>query len=430
MTTNSAGGRDPIYKRRRVEPNPARFDTGCRVNDFIVMTEAFSNSYLLQTAEGNIQVNAGMGIEAPVLRHNFNAFSTDPLRYLVLTQGHVDHVGGVAYFRESNPGMEVIAQAGNPEHQAYDSRLATFRGNRSAFAFTRKFADAFAHYEAHGLTGFPAQDVPVPDILVEDRHAFSLGGLDVEIIAVPGAETNDSLIIWLPQHRICLTGNLFGCPFGHFPNLVTIRGDRYRDALTVAAAVQTVMDLGAEMILYGHHEPVIGSDLIATELTVLRDAIRHVHDETVRGMNDGKDLHTLMTEIALPPELEVGEGYGKVSWSVRAIWENYAGWFKHESTAELYATSTDRVHADIVELAGGPQAIVERARQHISGGRFVEAIQMLDILPAGQRAMPVARDAALAAHEGLLRDSANFWLSSWLENQLQGLRDAAPDATR
>ena len=47
---------------------------------------------------------------------------------------------------------------------------------------------------------------------------------------MPGAETNDSLVIWLPDHRICFVGNLFGCLIGHIPNLVTVRGDRYRDA--------------------------------------------------------------------------------------------------------------------------------------------------------------------------------------------------------
>ena len=46
-----------------------------------------------------------------------------------------------------------------------------------------------------------------------------------------------------------------------------------------------------------------------------------MHDETVKGMNAGKDVHTLMAEIELPPELDVGQGYGKVSWSLRAIWE-------------------------------------------------------------------------------------------------------------
>lgn len=413
--------RIPIYKSRPVEPNPARFG-GQRINDFIVLCEAFSNSYLLQTPEGNIQVNAGMGIEAPVIRHNFAAFSNAPLRYLILTQGHVDHVGGVAYFREHNPGLSVIAQAGNPAHQAYDGRLAAFRGNRSAFAFSDKFASAFAHYAQHGLSEFPPQDVPLPDVLVENRHAFSLGGLDVELIAVPGAETNDSLVVWLPQHKICLTGNLFGCPFGHFPNLVTIRGDRYRDALTVAAAVQVVLDLGAETILYGHHQPVVGGELIATELTVLRDAILYVHDETVKGMNAGADLPTLMAGIALPPELEVGEGYGKVSWSVRAIWENYAGWFKHESTTELYALPRSAINADLIELAGGAQAIVARARERLDQQRYVEALHLLDIVLPAQQQVPDAVRAAITAHEGLLQGSANFWLSSWLKNQIKRLQ--------
>ena len=87
--------REPIYKSRPVEPNPAHFG-GERINDFIVLSEAFSNSYLLQTPEGNIQLNAGMGIEAPVIKRNFDEFSSTPLRYLILTQGHVDHVGGFA----------------------------------------------------------------------------------------------------------------------------------------------------------------------------------------------------------------------------------------------------------------------------------------------------------------------------------------------
>jgi alkyl sulfatase BDS1-like metallo-beta-lactamase superfamily hydrolase len=416
--------RIPIYKSRPVEPNPARFG-GQRINDFIVLSEAFSNSYLLQTPAGNIQVNAGMGIEAPVIKHNFDEFSNEPLRYLILTQGHVDHVGGVAYFREHNPQLCVIAQADNPAHQSYDGRLATFRGNRSAFAFTDKFASAFEHYSQQGLTEFPPQDVPHPDILVEDRYTFSLGGLDVELIAVPGAETNDSLIVWLPQHKICLTGNLFGCPFGHFPNLVTIRGDRYRDALTVAAAVQVVMDLGVETILYGHHEPVVGKEIIATELQVLRDAILYVHDETVKGMNAGADLPTLIAEIHLPPELEVGEGYGKVSWSVRAIWENYAGWFKHESTTELYAQPRSVINSDLIELAGGPQAIVARAQEKLAHKQYVEALHLLDIVLPVHRQAPDAVTASIAAHEGLLSDSANFWLSSWLKNQIKLLQAQA-----
>ena len=97
----------------------------------------------------------------------------------------------------------------------------------------------FAYYAEQGYTDINSQDIPTPDITFDDRYEFSLGGLDVVLIAAEGAETNDSLVIWLPQHKICLTGNIFSCLFGHIPNLVTIRGDRYRDAITCAAAAQT-----------------------------------------------------------------------------------------------------------------------------------------------------------------------------------------------
>jgi alkyl sulfatase BDS1-like metallo-beta-lactamase superfamily hydrolase len=413
--------RNPLYKSRPVEPNPAHYG-GERINDFIVLSEAFSNAYLIETAEGNVQINAGMGMEAPVIETNFKAFSDAPLHSLIFTQGHVDHVGGTAYFREKNPGLRVISTDKTPEHQTYDCRLAPFRGNRSAFAFTDKFASAFNYYKEQGYTDFPVQDTPVADVLVEDRMAFELGGISFEIIAVPGAETNDSLIVWLPEHKICFTGNLFGCPFGHFPNLVTIRGDRYREALVVAEAVATVRDLEPEMICYGHHGPVIGKALIQQELTALHDAIHYVHDATVAGMNEGKDVHTLMKEITLPSAIEVGQGYGKVCWSVRAIWEGYAGWFHHRSTTELYAVPQSSVASDLVELAGGSGAIVQRAREKFSAGQLEDALHLLDTVRDAGADTQESRALGADIHQALLEKSDNFWLSAWLQNQLKQLK--------
>lgn len=412
--------REPIYKSRPVAPNFAALG-GERINDFIVMSEGFSNCYMIETPEGNIQINSGMGMEAPIHRRNFESFSDKKNRFLILTQGHVDHIGGVGYFRERNPGMEVIAQAGNTEHQAYDGRLPGFRGSRSGFAFIHKFIDAAQYIQENNIDDVPEQDIPVPDILFEDSYQFHLGGLEVELIAVPGAETNDSLLVWLPEHKICFTGNLFGCPFGHFPNLVTIRGDRYRDALTCAAAVEKVRELGAEMILYGHHEPVIGAELIDSELTALRDAIHYVHDQTVKGMNDGKDVHTLMSEIQLPPEIEVGQGYGKVSWSIRAIWENYAGWFHHSSTTELYSVPHTAINGDLIELAGGADALVERARHKFVDGKNEQAIHLLDIVLSEQPGHQGAIKEMIAVHQVLSEQAGNFWLSSWLNNQIKVL---------
>lgn len=414
--------RTPIYKSRPYGPSAARFG-GERINDFIVMSEGCSNSYLLETSEGNILINTGMGFEAPVHFKNYETHSSakDSIKYVITTQGHVDHVGGVQYFRDKNPGLQYIAQAGIEEHQSYDARLSEFRARRSSFRFLDEFNNAFSYYAAEGYSDFNPQDRPSPDITFEERYELSLGGLDLVLIAVKGAETNDSLIVWLPQHKICLTGNLFGCPFGHFPNLVTIRGDRYRDALTCAAAAQTVLDLEAETILYGHHAPVLGKELIKSELCAYRDAIHYVHNETVKGMNEGKELHTLMQEIQLPPELEVGQGYGKVSWSVRAIWENYAGWFYHNSTTELYSVPQKSVHADLIELAG-IDALIERAQQKLKEGKLEESLHLLDIIFSEQPKQEQAIELAIEVHEKLLKDADNFWLNGWLENQIKLLK--------
>lgn len=401
---------------------PASQPEARRVNDFIWVSEGLSNSYLVVTSEGRVIVNTGMGFEAPVHKRNYDAVDAGPVRYILLTQGHVDHVGGVDLLRES--GTEIVAQAGNPAHQADDARIAAFRARRSAFAFAGAIAKANAYVREHVGGPVPPQSRPEPTLTFADRHELELGGLRFELIATPGGETTDSMVVWLPQHRICFTGNLFSALFGHFPNLVTVRGDRYREALKFIDSLDRVLALEPALLLVGHHGPVEGEERIRDELLRLRGAVEYVHDETVRGMNAGKDVHALMHEIRLPPELEVGQGYGAVAWSVRAIWETYAGWFHHRSTTELYATPASSVHGDLVELAGGPGALAERAREKLAAGAPLEAIHLAEIALGADPAHRASLEASLAAHEQLEKESENFWLSSWLRRQAAALREA------
>jgi len=427
---------EPLYKTRPIKPESAAFGKCRRYNDFITISEGNSNSYLIETPEGNVLINAGMGYEAPVHHKNFEDLVGEfdgAIKYVVVTQGHVDHVGGVQYFRDRNPGLQMIAQANHEEHQSYDARLMRFRQARSAFRFSDAIATAIREYAEAGYTEINRQDRPTPDVIFEDRYELTIGGLDIVLIGQKGAETNDSLIVWLPQHRICFTGNLFGCPFGHFPNLVTIRGDRYRDALTCAQAAQTVLDLDPEVILYGHHAPIEGAEVIQREVTAIRDAILHVHDRVVKGMNDGKDIATLQQEISLPADCEVGEGYGTVAWSIRAIWESYAGWFKHESTTELYNVPQTAIHADLLELAGA-DALVERAAKKAAAGKREEALHLLDIVLSAAPENEAAAAVSIEVHESLLADAerfrttGNFWLTGWIENQIKLLRGGATDS--
>lgn len=407
----------PLWRSRPTafDMRPADRERRARVADGIYLSEGYSNAYLIVTREGRIVVNTGMGFEAPIHKEYFDAIDAGPVRYIVLTQGHVDHVGGVDVFRE--PGTEIVAQANNAAQQEYDARLAPFRARRSAFAF----AEAFARMAGQG-TGAPppVQSRPTPTITFEDRYAFTLGGARFELIGCPGAETEDSLVLWLPERRICFTGNVFGALFGHFPNLVTIRGDRHRDALRYVATLERVIALEAETLLVGHFGPVMGGACIRAELERMKAAVLYVHDVVVAAMNAGDDVCTTIAALRLPPELEVGEGYGKVAWSARAIWETYQGWFHARSTTELYAVPPARVHAELAALAGGPDAIA-RAAQAKADAAPVEALHLAEVALAAVPAHPGAIDASLAAHRTLLRASVNFWETRWLEAAIRDL---------
>jgi len=148
------------------------------------------------------------------------------------------------------------------------------------------------------------------------------------------------------------------------------------------------------------------------ELTALHNAIHHVHDEVVKGMNAGKTVHQLMAEITIPDEMEVGQGYGKVAWGVRAIWENYAGWFHHSSTTELYAVPQSAIHQDLLELSGGVDALLERASTKLAQGEKEQAIHLLDIVRNAGADTDASKVLYKQVHQALLDESENMPLDN------------------
>jgi alkyl sulfatase BDS1-like metallo-beta-lactamase superfamily hydrolase len=413
----------PLWRTRPTAFDIRSADAGRQraINGFIHLSEGNSNAYLVVTPAGRVVINTGMGFEAPVHRAYFDTVDQGPVRYILLTQGHVDHVGGVDAFRE--PGTEVVAHANNPAQQAYDARLAAFRSRRAYFAWA---AAIDRKTEARGGV-VPVQSRPEPTITFADRYDFTLGGVRFELIGCAGAETDDAMLVWLPEERICFTGNVFGALFGHFPNLITIRGDRYRDPLRYVETLDVLRGLGAEMLLVGHHGPVLGRDVIDAELACMRAAVLHVHDAVVAAMNAGGDVWTAMREIRLPPALAVGEGYGKVSWSVRAIWELYAGWFHARSTTELYPVPYWSVHPDLVALAGGPDPVAAAAARKVDAAPL-EALHLAEAALAVSPAHRGALGASLAAHRVLLTLAENFWETRWLESEIRRLERALAES--
>ena len=387
------------------------------LGNHIWMSPGVSNSYAVATDEGRVIVNAGLVFEGPLHRKAF-ADLAGPTRAIIITQGHADHWGGVNSLRDGD--TDVVMHRNYRYWRDDNQRLMGYRVPKTSFAF-QKFSDAVLE---HFKTIDPATidfSFPEPTTTFDRHHALTIGGRTFELTWTPGGETTDALVVWLPEDRILFTGNLFGPLFGHVPNLMTIRGDRYRDPILYIESLNTVLAYAPERLITGHFAPIEGADLIAQEVTAMRDAMQAVHDRTVELMNAGADVYTAMREVRVPEHLDVGEGYGQTSWNVRAIWEMYAGWFQHRSTTELYGVAPGSVAADVVRAAGA-DALVEAARAHVASGRPVEALHLTDLVLAAEPAHAAARAAAADAHEALLADTDNFWKRAWLTKQINELR--------
>lgn len=375
----------------------------------IYMSRNIANSYLVTTPDGDLLINTGTEFEAAQIKDRFSRVSNGPLRVITFTQGHPDHVSGWSLFAQ--PGVETIAQANHPDVREYWRHLHPFYVRR-----IMKLWGAFMDVEAVAAN-LPPEPVLTGSFI--DSYTLELGGRRFEFYSTPGGETTDALVVWMPEERTMFIGNLMGPFFGHVPNLYTLRGDKIRSAMAFMHSLDRVIALAPETLINGH-DVFHGGDQILATITKVRDATAYLRDRTIDGMNSGGDLWTLMREVTLPRELALPQVHGKVSWIVRAIWEEHVGWFRYESTTELYDVAPSSVWSDVVDLAGGVAPVTERADAHAAAGRPLHALHLTDIVLAHAPADPDALSVKRKALQQLLAssDRENHSEVQWLEQEI------------
>jgi glyoxylase-like metal-dependent hydrolase (beta-lactamase superfamily II) len=392
---------------------------GERVNDHILLSRSNSNAYLVSTTDGDVLVNTGTLYQGERHRERFEELLGRPVdvRKIVLTQSHDDHVGGLEAF--DGPDVDVIAEEWLTRTLEERKALTEYFIGRSMRLMGAKIGEENLRRRM--------LDTKEPRLTTtfSGSYAFEQGDRRFELYSAPGGETLDGIIVWLPDERTVFTGNLLGALFPQIPHLSTIRGDRQRSARAYIDDVQRLLDLGPELLITGHHLPIEGADKIQFELTRLRDCVQYIHDETVKGMAARKDMWTLMREIQLPEELQVGPNRGPVWWYVRAVWEEYTGWFRFESTTDLYAVPANAVWEDLASLAGA-DALAERAQSYVDAGQPLQALHLTDIALAGDAQHRQVLEAQLGALEQLMADTGGdqFDLLRWLEGEIERVEGA------
>ncbi|MFF9018310.1 alkyl sulfatase dimerization domain-containing protein [Streptomyces sp. NPDC014870] len=316
---------------------------------------AFANVAAFDTGAGLVLVDSGDIRTAGLLHTAVRAFSPDPVRAVVYTHGHVDHVFGVAPFDQEPERPEVIA------HEAVAARFDRYveTSGYNTWINRRQF-------------GVPSLDWPTeyryPDTTYRDRMTVRHGRLTFELFHARG-ETDDHTYVWVPEVKTLCTGDLFiwNSPNAGNPQ----KAQRYPEEW--ARALRAMAGLGAEVLLPGHGIPIVGADRVAQALDDTASLLESLCAQTRDLMNAGLRLDAVIHGVKIPQELlakpYLHPAYDEPEFVVRNLWRLWGGWYD-QNPAHLKPAPEAAVAAELAAAAGGALVLARRASRLLAEGEL------------------------------------------------------------
>ena len=385
-------------------------------NVYMAFGFAASNVYMIVGDDSLVIIDTSETTAAATnILAEFRKVSDLPVKSIILTHSHRDHVSGATVFAEDN-APEVITSNKGSEDPLIEEMLHP-RAKQAMLARTkRQFGIGLSYPDEiigigvgpgdRPLQGMGAGMMAPTRLISDERTRITLAGIDLELVMAPG-ETPDHMVVWYPEKKILFSGDNF---YRSFPNLYAIRGTAYRDFDTWADTMDLLMGFNPEILGPGHTKPLFGVDVIRDTLTDYRDAIRHVVDATRAGMDAGLTIDQLAHSVTLPPHLaekpHLREYYGRVEYAVRAYAVGTMGWFDGNPTS-LSPLSPQDEAVRMIRLAGGAEAVWREIDSARGAGDHQWALQLLDrLIHAGEDAAGNDIGRARAAKAAALRDHA------------------------
>lgn len=352
----------------------------------------------------------------------FRERTDKPIARIIYTHSHRDHISGAQIFCEGQDIPIIASHLFKSDLVDVDPDLIA--ANKALMRRTfMQFGIGLTNDERISL-GVGPGDRPMegmgagfirPNEIIPEDCDIDLDGIKAQLIHAPG-ETDDHLIVWLPEQQILFSGDNW---YHAFPNLYAIRGTAYRDFQAWADSLTLMADLQPEVLAPGHTRVVFGKAQVNEVLTTTRDAILHVMRETATGMDNGVSLDDICASIQLPDHLSdkpwLQEFYGRLDWSARAFATGTLGWYDGNPTNLSSLSSKDRAEK-MMKLAGGLDALMKAAETADNARWGLELCDHLLALGANAAVLKAEKLEALAQVE-INATARNSYI--WAANELR-----------
>ncbi|HEY0372933.1 MAG TPA: alkyl sulfatase dimerization domain-containing protein [Thermoanaerobaculia bacterium] len=402
-----------------------------------------------------------------------------PIRAIIYTHNHIDHIGGVRGFLEESKmracteeeqssagsdaplnadGLDCISVLGQAQIVSGVNNTATVIGTminaRSAFMYGGFIPESWRVTNGIGLkVSNGTATFVMPSRTFTNSLQLKAAGVNMELFYVP-SETNDELAVFVPDAQNGGTGKAGMLQSAEviqgpsFPNLYSLRGTSYRSPATWYKSVDKLRTYDSWCMLPSHGTPLCGADNIQKLLLHFRDAIQYTHDQSVRLMNKGYTMDQMPERIPMPQYLiedlasiETAKGndvtdprdylrffYGSVPQAVRELYFGYLGWYQADPVG-LAPTPPQPYSTKLVALMGGRDKVLSESRAAYDRNEYQFAAELASMLVTRDPQDKDAREVKARAYMRLAEPQTNPNWRNWYLTAANELRGIFPRPT-
>jgi cyclase len=256
-----------------------------------------------------------------------------PVKYVINTHWHDDHIMGNQAYRDAFPGVEFIAHVKTREYlpttglenrkgamsdQGYPAFITALK-NRLA-KNESVFGGPMDEEERAGYAGSieiaerymaenPGVEIVLPTTTVEDRLLLKRGTRTIEIRYFGRGHTSGDLVVFLPKEQIAITGDLVVWP-------VPYVGSPQSHPRDWSNALQQILALHSKLIVPGHG-PVLNDD---SQLRNMARLFTSIAEQVSTAVKRGENLEQVRNSVQLDEFREIFAGNSRMR---KLIFRNY-----------------------------------------------------------------------------------------------------------